>query len=544
MRVWLASHTHTVATFGAMVLVALLVGSTMGPISAFGPSPSTIPSPPIDLPPLAEDADWDTYSDAEDLVDGDAHIRLSLNRLAAPDMSPYFVVGTQDDHWRMGAERELEWGHIVDPDPLGYDIGSPAWFAHALRTGAWWYAAPMDGHDKIVAQTGKLATPAPAGVEWPQTFHINIRDDAPVIGLQLHLIDARPDPDRVHAIWDLIVDVPSGHWSHKSLVVAPNATGTLQGTNIELDISISVHGGIDPETKQTMADRWAPEIRFSAEERFFPTSGEALARFHGIGRRAPADHDLRTWTRGFNNARDGYVLLLADFTGDGIVDHRDAQVMTDVLRGGGVAPDRVYANVMDTTGDRVVVQYWFVYMYNFVQDESGAGLPQLAHRGDREFIQLTFASREAALNGTPQSIAYSQHYRGISIPDPSMTQPPFTGNGTHPLVYPARGSHASYPVAGDDRRVRSALAGYEDRFDGEGERWTPGNYTLEVFGTQPWNYGYLWGPMTRHSRDMGTSTKPFLQYAFRYPFIDPVSWEERVTPLEQEDLEPLYGAPA
>lgn len=541
MRVWLTAHLHTAATFVAMLMVALIVGTTIGASAGGGPSVASVPAPPIALPALADDRDRDTYADAVDLVDGDAHVRISLERLATADILPYFVIGTQDDHWRMGAGRELEWRHVVDPDALGYDVGSPGWTKHALRTGAWWYALPMEGQDKIIATTGTLGPEAPAGVEWPQVFHVNIREDAPEVTVRIELMDARPDPDRIIGAWDIVVEVPSGDWRDGEARYGNNATGTLRKDGTQLDLRISVHGGIDGATQQIMAERWAPELRFSAEERFFPTSGEALARFHGFGRRGPDDHDLRSWTRSFTNGRDGYVLLLADFTGDGIVDHHDAQAMTDILREGGVAPDTVYAHVFDTTGDRVVVQYWFIYIYNFVEDESGDGIEALAHKGDREFVQLTFASREDVLNGTPESIAYSQHYRGIKIPNPSLMAGPFGDNSTHMLVYPARGSHASYPEAGDDRRFRPALAGYSDIFLGDGEHWPPGSYTLERFEAQAWTYGWLWGPPTRHSRDLGTSSKPFLQYAFRYPFIDPLSWEARLPQLQQDDLVSWYG---
>ncbi len=544
MRIWLVSHAHTVTTFGAMLAVALIIGGTLGTTTTAGPALSTIPSPPIALPGPEDDQDLDTYSDAVDLVDGDAHVRLSLERLDAPAMAPYFVIGTQDDHWRMGAGRELEWRHIVDPDPLGYDIGSPAWTAHAIRTGAWWYAAPMVDEDKIVATTGQLGDDVPDGVEWPQVFNVNVRDDEPQVTVRIELMDARSTPDRLVATWDIVVDVPSGTWRSADGGFSADQMGTLRKGIVSLDVRASVHAGIPLAMQSAMAMRWAPELRFSAEERFFPTSGEALGRFHGYGRNAPADADLRTWTLKFDNGRDGYVLLLADFSGDRIVDFRDAALMTDILREGGVAPDTIYAHVLDTTGDRVVVQYWFVYMYNFVQDESGDAVEALAHNGDREFVQLTFASRADALDGLPESVAYSQHYRGITIPNPTLTQAPFGANNTHLLVYPARGSHASYPDAGDDRRFRAALVGYGDQFDGTGEVWTVDDYAMELLNSQSWSFGHLWGPPTRHSRDLGISTKPFLQYAFRYPFIDPLSWEERLKPVQQDDLQSWYGGDA
>lgn len=527
-----------------MLAIALLLGSTIAPADGAGPRLSAVPGQPIELPPPSQDADRDTYADAVDRVEGDAHVRISVEEVDAGGILPYLVVGTQDDHWRFGKDRELEWRHVVDPDPLGHRVGSKGWVDHAIRTGAWWTSTPMDGASKIMAPSGRidaeaLERPGWSGVDWPQTFHVNVRDDADNVTVELELVDADPDPDRVVGRWDIVVDVVRGTWRHGDGSTELGNVSTLTDGSTRIDVRLGLHGGIPPEDKQIIAKRWAPEIRFDSEERFFPTSGQALETFHGFSRNAPADADLRTWTMNFNNGRDGYILLLADFTGDRRVDHRDVEVMTDILRAGQVAPDTVSAQVAHTTGDRVVVQYWFIYMYNFVEDEGGDGVPALAHKGDREFIQLVFPDLDAAMAGEPESIAYSQHYRGVSIEDPDLDGDLF--NGTHPLVFPARGSHASYPAPGDDRRFRSALAGYGDKFDGRGETWDAGSYTLEVLDRQSWAFGHLWGPPTRHSRDLGTATRPLLQYGFDYPYIDPLLWQHDLRVLPQDELDDLYG---
>jgi hypothetical protein len=267
--------------------------------------------------------------------------------------------------------------------------------------------------------------------------------------------------------------------------------------------------------------------------------GVTLQQFHGFAR---VEGDWRTWMREFNNGRDAYILFLADFNGDRITNHHDAGIMIDLLRAGGLGERTVYAHVHNTTADKLVIQYWFLYAYNFVQDESGDDIDLLAHSGDREFVQLTFASLADAMAGRPESVSYSQHYKGVVIPDPGPGTAPFFG--AHPDVYVAKGSHASYPVPGDDRRFRPAFAGFGDVFDGRGETWIPGNYTIEVLSAQPWHQGYLWGPITRHSRDLGTTTKPLLQHTFRYPFIDPLNWQARLSGMDADQLTDAYGGRA
>lgn len=508
------------------MLLALLMGVTLqAAIPDQAPAIAALPRAPIDLP--SADADRDTYGDDVDLVAGDAMIRIQIDALQAPGAQPYIVVGTQDDHWRLGRGAELKWPHIVDMDPLGHDVGSPTWAKQSIRTGAWWMSLPADGASKSIGHDVlEPATQIP-GVEWPQTFWVNVRDDRPVATIDLSLWNARPDPDRRLGAWKLDVDI-------RDASVDGLGDGWLDDL---LHIEVTATTDLAMETKQDLADRWAPTIRFAEGERFFPLPGDIMERFHGIASREP---DHRTWTRDFNNARDTYLLYLADFNGDRITNHEDAAVMVDLLRAGGQAPPTIYSHVTQTTGDHVVIQYWLLYAYNYVQDTGGEDVQFLAHNGDRELVQLRFASLEDALAGRPIDLTYSQHYKGIRFPDPGPGTAPFT-NETHFDIYVARGSHASYPLPGDDRRLRPAFAGYGDRFDGLGEVWTPGNYTVEILSDQSFHAGYLWGPITRHHRDLGSAGKPLLQHTFRYPFLDPMLWQHNRPFSEADGLAALYG---
>lgn len=535
-------HAPTFTAFLLMVAVAASIGATLhASLGAAGGSPVSGPATPIVLPPPDQDADGDSYGDDVDRYDGDAEVVLHVDRLRLQgDVAPYLVVGTQDDHWRTGAGAELEWRHVVDYDPLGAQPGSGTWKERSLRTGAWWVSEPMEGERIAMARTGRLDESPPDGVTWPQRFHVNVRDDRAAVQLEVAVWDAASKPDRLVGRWELSVDPEAGWRSGENGTLRPldqriNLTTTPGGSE-GITVRVAWQAALDAGTRQELADRWAPALRFDSGGRFFPTNGSLLGRFHGFWVRDP---DLRTWQTGFNNGRDAYRLLLADFTGDGGVDHRDAAVMTDVLREGGAA-DHLYANVVETTNGRVVVQYWLLYFYNFVPDETGQDIPELAHRGDREFMQLTFASLDDARNGFPTTVAYSQHYRGIRIDDVRPGTPPFHLHDRNPAIYPALGSHASYPVAGDDQALRRAYAGFGDRFDGQGEAWDPDEYDVEVLGSQEWHQGYKWGPFTRHARDMGTALRPLQQHTFRYPFTDPLYWQAGLEVLEAGELEDVY----
>ncbi len=542
MREIVAAHAPSLVAFAAMVVVASVVVAAMG-YPQLGSQARLDPFPlvAVSVPSPADDRDLDGFADGSDLVDGDLILWVNVTSLdlgASGAARPYLVVGTQDDQWRTGAGAELEWRHIVDLDPLGHKAGSPAWEATAVRTGMWWPSQGEAPGSPVLGTSGRLDEDA---ATLPQAFPVNVRDDRTRVSVVVELWDAAPQPDRMAARWTLAYDVGDAAWGLAPRVsFAAGEAGLVASGDASLQVSVAPGKEVPAAQRITLAQRWAPELWFDSQEALYPTTGDSLESFHGFTKRAP---NLRTWDPDFNDGRDGYRLLAADFNGDRQTDHRDVVIMTDVLRAGNNAPDTVYVHAATVHGGRFVLQYWFIYAYNFVFDEAGRDIAALAHAGDREFMQLVFANRTAAEAGFPESVAYSQHYRGVRIDDPQPGLAPFHLDDQHPAVFPARGSHASYPAPGDDEKLRSRLAGYGDRFDGGGEVWLPGNYTLELLSTQAWHLGYKWGPVTRYSRDMGTSLKPLLQHDFRYPFIDPLHWQGRLPAVDASDLMDLYRTP-
>jgi hypothetical protein len=84
---------------------------------------------------------------------------------------------------------------------------------------------------------------------------------------------------------------------------------------------------------------------------------------------------------------------------------------------------------------QLALQYWFFYLFNDFNDK---------HEGDWEMIQLNFDAPTAAsaLTVEPTLVGFSQHEGAESAPwgDPRLQ----LVDGTHPVVYPALGSHANY----------------------------------------------------------------------------------------------------
>ncbi len=83
---------------------------------------------------------------------------------------------------------------------------------------------------------------------------------------------------------------------------------------------------------------------------------------------------------------------------------------------------------------KVALQYWFFYAFNDFNN---------THEGDWEMIQLNFDAPDAgaALQTTPVEVGYSSHEGAerAAWDDPKLE----LVDGTHPVVYPAAGSHAN-----------------------------------------------------------------------------------------------------
>jgi hypothetical protein len=97
----------------------------------------------------------------------------------------------------------------------------------------------------------------------------------------------------------------------------------------------------------------------------------------------------------------------------------------------------VYAHVATDRAHpgKLALQYWFFYVFNDFNNK---------HEGDWEMIQLNFdaPTAEAALATHPTEVGYSQHEGGerAGWNDSKLQEV----DGTHPVVYPAAGSHANF----------------------------------------------------------------------------------------------------
>ncbi len=142
-------------------------------------------------------------------------------------------------------------------------------------------------------------------------------------------------------------------------------------------------------------------------------------------RRAPTAADVAGLGEGWYLNLEGKVL------GDTCV---YAKAFAKLLEEGR-APAITYAHIAREAGHRgFALQFWFFWYFNQFND---------LHEGDWEGMQITFDAETpaAALREEPEEIILFQHSGGERA---AWTDGKVQKQGTHPVVYPAAGSHATF----------------------------------------------------------------------------------------------------
>jgi hypothetical protein len=128
---------------------------------------------------------------------------------------------------------------------------------------------------------------------------------------------------------------------------------------------------------------------------------------------------------------DYYLNLRGEALGDTCVYARDFQKLVEE----GKAPATTYAHIArQSNHPGFTLQYWFFWYFNQFND---------LHEGDWEGMQLAFESETTAgaLREEPGEMILFQHAGGERA---QWTDSKVQKEGTHPIVYPAAGSHATF----------------------------------------------------------------------------------------------------
>jgi hypothetical protein len=194
----------------------------------------------------------------------------------------------------------------------------------------------------------------------------------------------------------------------------------------------------DPSTQ--LAEKWSPVVRLVGQtepcghgEPYEPDDVAVVLGTPDVALRAPwgSGTVVKIGPEGVDLSKrlTGYHL---DFPGDALNPGCDYDKWSHAVSAE-VKPT-VYARAIPE-GRKLALQYWFFYVFNDFNDK---------HEGDWEMIQLDFdaPSPQAALAAHPYEVGFSQHTGAerAAWGDPKLR----LSGGTHPVVYPALGSHANY----------------------------------------------------------------------------------------------------
>lgn len=199
----------------------------------------------------------------------------------------------------------------------------------------------------------------------------------------------------------------------------------------------------DTAPEMELVERYAPVIALRSQTEACDTSGEQFAPapadlvldnphmlLRQVGVESPVVLRGPTATDLFDMGEGFYIDFPGDAFDPGCIYERDYQRYNQGRN------SVVYAHVaiQPDRPDQLAVQYWFFYYYNDYNN---------LHEGDWEGIQLLFdvGTVAEALATDPASIGYSQHFGG-EVADWGGDKLELVGS--HPVVYPAVGSHASY----------------------------------------------------------------------------------------------------
>ena len=141
--------------------------------------------------------------------------------------------------------------------------------------------------------------------------------------------------------------------------------------------------------------------------------------------RAPTLRDIR------NRGEEAYIDLPGDPLGETCVYAKDF----DRMRREGRAPVAVYAHIAREKGHSgLALQYWFYWYFNQFND---------LHESDWEGMQITFDANTpaGALKQEPHEMIVFQHAGGERA---NWDDAKVEKEGSHPVVYPAAGSHATF----------------------------------------------------------------------------------------------------
>ena len=195
--------------------------------------------------------------------------------------------------------------------------------------------------------------------------------------------------------------------------------------------------------EEELAQTYAPVVRVqtqaepcAAGEPYYPLDVDVLFGNVEVAFRGPWDTvNLVKVAPTAADLAEGFAGYHLDYPGNALNAGCDYDLWSKRVAEG--TEPTTYAHVVTEPGKpgKLALQYWFYYAFNNYNNK---------HEGDWEMIQLVFDApdAEAALAAGPTEVGYSQH-EGAERATWGDSKLELV-EGTHPVVYPAVGSHANF----------------------------------------------------------------------------------------------------
>jgi len=178
----------------------------------------------------------------------------------------------------------------------------------------------------------------------------------------------------------------------------------------------------------------------------------------------------------------------------------------------------IYARVVPE-GKYVAICYWYYFVYNEFNWDY--------HEGDPEGMVVLLDAQTLEPPKEGYCVGYAQHYGGVKFTWDTITKDQATGR---PIVYIAKGGHASYPKAGNWKIIwpdywlpHYAPLFYDETRDGR----EPLDLNVMLLTNQPWlDFKGYWG--ARHliifDSSVGTRLDPPRGFNEQERWNKPVEW--------------------
>ena len=337
--------------------------------------------------------------------------------------------------------------------------------------------APVRWGDALAAHCMRLD----AHRRWEQAGRLVQHQPPRPIAVDVFTAETRTDRDLDWATW---VQALGGRFDRPPFEL--DAGGRARGdAALLLRDARDVHTGVPVGGVAQIAEAYRPYLMFDGRQRFFPIDVDYYLSHPPGGEGAHEVCDHRTGPddcaevarpQDLVGKRDEYL----NFAGGA----KYGDLGEDARRED--APGRMYVHVRER-GDRIYLGYWWFLRFNVTPWLTEVNcLPGLTfkeschdHEGDWEGVTVVLRMLKRPLVGEgyridnliPEAVVFDGHGRNIrwEWEDVELASRNAATYSSHPVVYPAFGSHASYPApcrnAGCDQRLSNQTLG-EGRHDG------------------------------------------------------------------------------